>query len=134
MWKTICMYTNVIFQYVMYRVRTTMMHRNVRHVHKNHYDVHYRIHDRHFILRTSVRRGPCRLVSIRNRKGEEVGSVVRPYLGPNEDCHHHQSITPADIGFQDGLYFFFRGRVGTFVRGKETIQVDQMYRRCMMKK
>lgn len=134
MWKKIAVYAHVVTQYILHKMRSSLLHRNIHHVRKNQYDVHYRLHDKPFILRTRVRRGPCRLVSIRDRRGVEVSGVVRPYLGPGEDCHHDMSITPADIGFREGLYFFFRGGVGTFLRGNEKIQIDQMHGNCMRKK
>lgn len=122
--------TKVLFKFMIYKI-TRRCNKALRNLGKGKYEVVYYINDKMYRFRTCVRRGPHRITRIRDRQGMDVTNDVNAFLGPNEDCHR-QKLSPNDIGY-DGLYLFFRGNVGTYVKAKEVIDIDNLYKKTVLK-
>ena len=48
-----------------------------------------------------IRRGPSKYLSITDKYNKDVMDNVRVYLGPNEDFHGFNKITPELMGFEE---------------------------------
>lgn len=84
------------------------IYRTVVHLHKNHYEIQYALHDRVYRIRTQVRRGPSPIVRVLDHKDMDITDEVRSYLGPNEDFHG-QSLCPQDMGYERVVFCFRNG-------------------------
>lgn len=68
-----------------------------RHIHKNIYEIVYRVRNETYRLHLSLVRGPNRRVVVRvedRDTGEDVTRLMLPYLGPNGDAYTNSITFP----------------------------------------
>lgn len=97
-WKQKYMVARVLLKYIYLSV-LQKLYQSVVHLHKNHYEIQYALHDRVYKIRTRTRRLPTQIIEVRDHEDKDITGEMRSYLGPNEDFHG-QKMRPLDIGYE----------------------------------
>jgi len=73
-----------------------------------------------------IRRGPSKYVSITDGGGRDVIDKIRVYLGPNEDFHGFQKLTPNLMGFTELSFVLSNTKHNTYTyRGDDIIRLPR---------
>ncbi len=72
---------------------------NVKQLGRSKIEVSYKYRDNEYKFRTRVKRGVSSVFQFVDETGENVTSVLAPYIGPGEDFHSIK-YTPADFGYK----------------------------------
>ena len=67
---------------------------------KNTYEVKYSVCGKDFILLTKKVKGPCKIVAVIDKDGNNVKDKVIPYFGPDYKLHN-TNITPEMLGYEE---------------------------------
>lgn len=67
---------------------------------KNTYEVKYSVGGKDFILISKKVNGPCKIVAILDKDGNNVKDKVIPYFGPDYKLHNTE-ITPEMLGYEE---------------------------------
>jgi hypothetical protein len=113
-------YYKIFFKFIHYQL-IQYLYSTVSHLGHGNLEITYILHSKIYKIKTKIKKGPNKIVSIRNRNYENVTENVLMYMGPNEDFHG-QDVTPSDLGF-DGLYFIFRNKHGKYFSSNQIIHI-----------
>ena len=67
---------------------------------KNTYEIKYSICGKDFILISKKLNGPCKIIAILDKDGNNVKDEVIPYFGPDYKLHNTE-ITPEMLGYEE---------------------------------
>lgn len=67
---------------------------------KNTYEVKYSVCGKEFIMISKKVNGPCKIVAILDKDGNNVKEQVIPYFGPDYKLHNSE-ITPEMLGYEE---------------------------------
>lgn len=88
------------------------LNKSVKKVNKDLYEITYVLDEQEYKFYVKKKRGPKRLVSVLDEKGNNVTEDVRVYIGPNEDGHGYE-ITPSMMGYNKLRFEVVGGEIFT---------------------
>lgn len=111
-WKHKLVVVKVLFKY-MWIMMLQKIYVPIIHTGRNKYEIQYVLHDHLYKVRTMVKRGPPRIIQVKDHDGNDITDEFRSYVGPNEDFHG-QHTTPNDIGYNQIVIVFRDGMEATY--------------------
>jgi hypothetical protein len=106
--------------FLLNKIRNIYRRESLVQVSKKLYTLTYFHNNNSYTIMLPILRGPSKIFKIENEIYEDVTDKIKPYLGPNEDCHN-MKITPKQLNYYQLTFCFRNGKIITF---KESEIID----------
>lgn len=119
LWITICMILKASYISLLQYINST-----IRQIDRKTYEITYVVKGKTFKMIVKPKRGPSDVLLIYNEEDEDVGEVVMPYLGPEDNFHGHD-YTPKFFRYKTLTFEMCNGNKLTFLEN-ETINLKMI--------